>query len=198
MDDSLVKFEFENQPVRVIGEHFVAKDICDVLGLSDANKATLTLDEDEKGTSIIRTPGGNQQMIVVNESGLYTLIFKSRKSAAKRFRKWVTAEVLPSIRRTGQYSVANGPPHDVCLLQAAVERAAAHEAACLRIALHQLAKREGITSVEEFQQLAKESLENGDANPNPELWNVAPPHPETVRRITARMVDSLARRQINS
>lgn len=196
-------FQFEQQSVRIILKDddtpwFVATDVCAVLGIQNSRDAMERLDEDEL-MSVKATSGGqNRDMTVINESGLYTLIMRSRKAAAKRFRKWVTAEVLPSIRRTGQYSVANGPPHDVCLLQAAVERAAAHEAACLRIALHQLAKREGITSVEEFQQLAKESLENGDANPNPELWNVAPPHPETVRRITARMVDSLARRQINS
>lgn len=195
---NLQQYEFEGKEVRVIGEMFVAKDVCDVLGIEKHRDAMSRLDDDERGSVLVDTLGGQQEMAAVNESGLYTLIMRSRKAAAKRFRKWVTAEVLPSIRRTGQYSVANGPPHDVCLLQAAVERAAAHEAACLRIALHQLAKREGITSVEEFQQLAKESLENGDANPNPELWNVAPPHPETVRRITARMVDSLARRQINS
>lgn len=193
---NLQQYKFEGKEVRVIGEMFVAKDVCDVLGIEKHRDAMSRLDDDERGSVLVDTLGGQQEMAAVNESGLYTLIMRSRKSAAKRFRKWVTAEVLPSIRRTGQYSVANGPPHDVCLLQAAVERAAAHEAACLRIALHQLAKREGITSVEEFQQLAKESLENGDANPNPELWNVAPPHPETVRRITARMVDSLARRQI--
>ena len=193
----IAKYTFEEREVRIIDGMFIAKDVCDVLGL-EGRTALLKLDDDEKGVQIVNTPGGQQEMTVINESGLYTLIMRSRKAAAKRFRKWVTAEVLPSIRRTGQYSVGSGPPHDVCLLQAAVERAAAHEAACLRIALHQLAKREGITSVEEFQQLAKESLENGDANPNPELWNVAPPHPETVRRITARMVDSLARRQINS
>lgn len=193
---NLQQYKFEGKEVRVIGEMFVAKDVCDVLGIEKHRDAMSRLDDDERGSVLVDTLGGQQEMAAVNESGLYTLIMRSRKAAAKRFRKWVTAEVLPSIRRTGQYSVANGPPHDVCLLQAAVERAAAHEAACLRIALHQLAKREGITSVEEFQQLAKESLENGDANPNPELWNVAPPHPETVRRITARMVDSLARRQI--
>ena len=131
-------------------------------------------------------------MTVINESGLYTLIMRSRKAAARRFRKWVTAEVLPSIRKTGGYSV--GPPHDSCLLQEAVAKASAHEAACCRIALNQLARQRGITDPEEFAALARESLSNGDANPNPKLWEVAPPHPETVRRVMRRMISALAER----
>ena len=83
---------------------FVAKDVCDVLGLSNVS-ATLAkvLDEDEKGINTIDTLGGKQKMSVVNESGLYSLILRSRKPEAKRFKKWVTSEVLPSIRRHGVY-----------------------------------------------------------------------------------------------
>jgi len=79
---------------------FVAKDVCDVLGLSNVS-ATLAkvLDEDEKGINTIDTLGGKQKMSVVNESGLYSLILRSRKSTAKRFKKWVTSEVLPSVSR---------------------------------------------------------------------------------------------------
>ena len=63
------------------------------------------LDDDEKGVSSIDTLGGVQTMATVNESGLYSLIMGSRKPEAKRFKKWVTAEVLPSIRKTGSYGV---------------------------------------------------------------------------------------------
>lgn len=82
---------------------FVAKDVCDALGLANSRKATASLEDDEKRVSLIVTPSGKQEMTIVNESGLYNLIFQSRKPEAKRFRKWVTAEVLPTIRKYGQY-----------------------------------------------------------------------------------------------
>jgi prophage antirepressor-like protein len=81
----------------------VAKDVCVVLGRSDVSMAISRLDEGEKGASIVCTLGGKQKMAVINESGLYSLIMTSRKPEAKAFKKWVTAEVLPSIRKTGSY-----------------------------------------------------------------------------------------------
>lgn len=84
---------------------FVAKDVCDALEIENSRNATARLDEDEKGVSIVRTPSGEQQMTIVRESGLYNLIFQSRKPEAKAFRKWVTSEVLPSIRKTGRYEL---------------------------------------------------------------------------------------------
>lgn len=102
-------FNENNKPIRVEvvdGEPwFVAKDVCDVLGIENNRNATSRLDDDEKGASIVRTPSGDQQMTTVNESGLYNLIFQSRKPEAKKFRKWVTSEVLPSIRKTGRYEL---------------------------------------------------------------------------------------------
>lgn len=82
---------------------FVAKDVCDVLELTDVNKSVEILDDDEKLIRKIFASGQNRDMIVITESGLYTLIMRSNKPNAKRFRKWVTAEVLPSIRLTGGY-----------------------------------------------------------------------------------------------
>ena len=82
---------------------FVAKDICDILGLTNSRQATSALDDDEKGVISNDTPGGRQAMTVVNESGMYALILQSRKPEAKAFRKWVTSEVLPSIRKYGFY-----------------------------------------------------------------------------------------------
>lgn len=84
---------------------FVAKDICDALSLVNSRKATSSLDDDEKGVSPVVTPSGEQMMTIINESGLYNLIFISRKPEARSFRKWVTNEVLPAIRRTGQYRI---------------------------------------------------------------------------------------------
>lgn len=82
---------------------FVAKDICDILRLTNSRQATSALDDDEKGVISNDTPGGRQAMTVVNESGMYALILQSRKPEAKAFRKWVTSEVLPSIRKYGFY-----------------------------------------------------------------------------------------------
>ena len=84
---------------------FVAKDACDCLELTNVSKACQTLDEDEKGITKVYTLGGSQDMMLISESGLYTLIMRSNKPEAKVFRKWVTSEVLPSIRKTGSYSV---------------------------------------------------------------------------------------------
>jgi prophage antirepressor-like protein len=102
-----VEFEFDTTLVRTIAKEgqawFVAKDVCDILGIADPSMALSRLDEDEKGTTSVGTTAGPREMLTVNESGLYSLIFTSRKPEAKRFRKWVTNEVLPAIRQTGRY-----------------------------------------------------------------------------------------------
>lgn len=82
---------------------FVVKDLCEVLGIVNSRDTTSRLDDDERGVSIVPTSSGAQEMNIVNESGLYNLIFQSRKPEAKQFRKWVTSEVLPAIRRQGFY-----------------------------------------------------------------------------------------------
>lgn len=102
-------FSQEKSPVRVQlinGEPwFVAKDVCEVLGISNNRDAVIRLDDDEKATSVLPTQFGEKVMWLVSESGLYSLIFQSRKPEAKKFRKWVTGEVLPSIRKKGYYGV---------------------------------------------------------------------------------------------
>lgn len=103
-------FNYNGNKVRTIqkdGEPWwVLKDVCEVLGLSSPHKVFDRLDEDEKGRNQIPTHGGEQEMTVVNESGLYNVILRSDKPEAKPFRKWVTSEVLPSIRKNGGY-IAN-------------------------------------------------------------------------------------------
>lgn len=84
---------------------FVAKDVCDVLEISNNRDAVSRLDDDEKATSVLPTQFGAKDMWLINESGLYSLIFQSRKPEAKAFRKWVTSEVLPAIRKKGYYGV---------------------------------------------------------------------------------------------
>ncbi len=108
MNQQLVPFDFEGRPVRVVTDSqgepwFVAADILATIGLD--RKALERLDDDEKGVSSIHTPGGGQEMTTVNEPGLYTLVLGSRKAEAKRFKRWVTHKVLPSIRKTGSYAV---------------------------------------------------------------------------------------------
>jgi prophage antirepressor-like protein len=113
MSTDIIPFCFEAQSVRVVSNNgdpwFVAKDVCEILGYKNPRQVLSThLDEDEKGVQILDTLGGNQELVVISESGLYALIFKSRKPEAKKFRKWVTSEVLPAIRRTGSYAVPAG------------------------------------------------------------------------------------------
>ena len=107
-------FAFEENQVRALlidrCPWFVAADVAGVLQYRNAPDMTRSLDDDEKGTQIVRTPGGNQEMLVINESGLYSAILRSRKPEAKRFKKWVTAEVLPSIRKTGMYAPSAAQP----------------------------------------------------------------------------------------
>lgn len=107
--NELQTFTYNSAQVRTIEKNgepwFVLKDVCDVLGLDSTHKVADRLDEDEKGRNSIPTPGGKQEMTIINESGLYNVVLRSDKPEAKPFRKWVTAEVLPTIRKTGSYSV---------------------------------------------------------------------------------------------
>ena len=115
----LSTFNFENQSIRalVINNEpwFVAKDLCDTLGITNPSKAILNLDDDEKMIStdsnlkLGSAGNGAQSLALVSESGMYTLILRCRDAVKKgsvphRFRKWVTSEVLPQIRKTGSYS----------------------------------------------------------------------------------------------
>ena len=106
---SLLPLNFKGCAVRtvMIGNMpwFVAKDVCEVLELSDVSMSVAKLDDDEKLVQKLFVSGQNRDMIIVNESGLYTLIMRSNKPEARSFRKWVTSEVLPSIRATGQYTM---------------------------------------------------------------------------------------------
>nr|WP_288355421.1 Bro-N domain-containing protein [uncultured Pseudomonas sp.] len=112
---NVIPFKFDQREVRTLlidGEPwFVAADACGSIGIANVSLAVNGradregdgLDADERGIATVNTPSGDQEMLIVNESGLYSLIFKSRKAEAKRFRKWVTSEVLPAIRKHGRY-----------------------------------------------------------------------------------------------
>ena len=105
---NLIPFNYNSNQIRIIvkdGEPwFVAKDVCDILEISNGRDAVSRLDEDEKNTVAITdgTPG-NPNMTIISESGVYALVFTSRKEEAKNFKRWVRKEVIPSIRKHGAY-----------------------------------------------------------------------------------------------
>lgn len=102
-------FPVTGQPVRSLvldGEPwFVAKDTCEVVGIAKYRDAVAQLDEDERVSMTVDTPGGPQQMVFVNEPGVWALMMISRSPQVKPFRRWLSHEVLPAIRKTGSYSV---------------------------------------------------------------------------------------------
>lgn len=106
----LVPFAYGDQPVRTLtidGEPwFVAADVVRILGYSEAAAMTRTLDDDEKGLRTVQTLGGEQSVSIVSEPGLYSAIIRSRIPEAKTFRRWITHEVIPTIRKTGGYGIA--------------------------------------------------------------------------------------------
>ena len=110
MTNALQVFRYKDKQVRTVDHDgevwFVAKDVCVILEIVDYHQAVEVLDEDEKGIGYsIPTPSGMQNMTIINEPGLYKLIFKSRKPEAKSFTRWVTHDVLPTIRKTGSYTI---------------------------------------------------------------------------------------------
>lgn len=82
---------------------FIAKDACDILEIGNTSQALSRLDEDEKNTIILNEGIGNPNKAIVNEFGLYSLVLSSRKPEAKQFKRWITHEVIPQIRKTGSY-----------------------------------------------------------------------------------------------
>lgn len=119
---------FENPEfgkVRVVDQNgdpwFTAKDVCDCLEIGRQQDSTRYLDDDEKGECLVNTPSGEQKMVIISESGLYSLILRSRKPEAKAFKRWVTHDILPSIRKTGGYGVAALPQTYIEALEALVE-----------------------------------------------------------------------------
>ena len=104
---NVIPFTYQDQPVRVVeidGEPwFVLADLCKVLDLAKPSRVAMRIADDMKGAHQVSTPGGTQQMTIVSEAGVYEVVIRSDKPEAAAFRRWITTEVLPSIRRTGQY-----------------------------------------------------------------------------------------------
>ncbi|MCG8620332.1 MAG: phage antirepressor [Desulfobacterales bacterium] len=114
MHNNVIPFDYDSKLVRIVPDEdgnpwWVAKDVCKAIELSDPSKAVRNLEDDEKGTTKVRTLQGLQRVLIVNEPGLYTLIIRSNKPEAKAFKRWITHEVLPSIRKTGGYQIEDSP-----------------------------------------------------------------------------------------
>lgn len=143
-------FNFQSNEVRVVKDDngepwFVAKDVCSVLGLTNSRVAVSPLDEDEKGVSKVYTPSGEQEMCIINESGLYALVIRSNKPNARKFRKWITSEVLPSIRKHGGYIASNGTESVEELYMRAME------------SLHAALERQKAITAEQTKQLEQQA-----------------------------------------
>ncbi|WP_425522671.1 BRO-N domain-containing protein [Xylella fastidiosa] len=119
-----IPFSFDNQSVRVFvldGQPwFAAKDLCSVLRIKNSRKAITVLDASEKGVTSSYTLGGQQELAIVNESGMWTLVLRCRDAVKQgtvpyRVRKWITGEVLPSIRKTGSYTATGTMVNDDAL-----------------------------------------------------------------------------------
>ncbi len=110
-NQSVMERVFEGYEVRAVIDEdgnpwFVAKDVCDVLGIANSRDATSSLGEDKRRTSTTDTLGGKQQVVIISESGLYRLLFQSRKPEAQRFCDWVTDIIIPEVRKTGGFGLA--------------------------------------------------------------------------------------------
>ena len=126
MSNEIQRFEFKGAALRTLTDEngepwFVAKDVCDVLELSNVGQALARLDDDEKSSITLNdgTPG-NPNKAIVSESGLYALVLASRKPEAHEFKRWVTHEVLPQIRKTGGYIPTTDVDDDMTILAKAV------------------------------------------------------------------------------
>ena len=130
MNNEIQKFDFKGAPLRTLTDKagepwFVAKDVCDILGMSNPSMAVTALDKDEVAQIDPKDYLGsenrsNQAVNIVSEPGLYKLIMRSRKPEAKEFQRWVTHEVLPQIRRTGGYIPTDAGDDDMTILAKAV------------------------------------------------------------------------------
>lgn len=185
--NSLQLFQNTNWKVRVVmrdGEPwFVAKDVCDCLDIGNVSQTCSRLDDDERGIISNDTPSGKQEMLVVSEPGLYSLIGSSKKQEAKAFKRWVNHEVLPSIRKTGSYSVTQPQPQIALptnYLEALKALVASEEA--------KLALQAELTSEKEAHEKDNEDFRNGL-----DILNAQKAQISSKREATAMVTASSAR-----
>ena len=132
----------EVRTLAIDGEPWAAAiDVAKALGYKEPQKAIRThVDPEDKGVSKMDTPGGNQEVVIINESGLYSLILSSKLPKARAFKRWVTSEVLSALRKTGSYSVKPEPP------MFEPKRTSVGEIASLLLQIRQIQKAQGTTS----------------------------------------------------
>lgn len=150
-------FQFHTTQIRTVtvdgDPWFVAADIAAALEYRDGANLARILDADEKGTHLVSTPSGNQECTVISESGLYHAVLKSRKPQAKAFRRWVTNDVLPAIRKTGRYAVQATPS-----ATEAPRRPSLVDVRLLRQTLRQIAEVVVPGNVDQFIAFAEERI----------------------------------------
>lgn len=136
---------------------FVGKDVAAALGYKDPTKAARErVDEEDRGVAKIDTPSGEQEMTVINESGLYSLVLSSKLPSAKKFKRWVTSEVLPSIRKTGAYAVPKDYPSALRALADAEEQK-------MKLMAENQRQAQAIADFEPIRQYVDEILESPSA-----------------------------------
>lgn len=152
----VIPFSYEGNPFNAVivdnEPWFVATDLGDTIGLANVASSVAALDDDEKGIHTMDTLGGEQQKLIVSEAGLYSLILRSRKPEAKAFKRWVTHEVLPSIRKRGGY-----------LTPEATEKALTDPDFIIRLATELKAERAKRAEIEAQQQADRPKVLFADA-----------------------------------
>lgn len=120
--EQIVSLTYHGADVRTVekedGLWWVLKDVCGVIGISNHFNVATRLDDDEKALHLVEAPGGKQNTTIINEPGLYNVILRSDKPEAKEFKRWVTHDVLPKIRKTGTYSMQQMTPAELIAAQA--------------------------------------------------------------------------------
>ena len=141
---SLQVFNFDNQEIRFVGDRPVANDVAKALGYAHPSKTISTkVKEKNKGITALVTPGGRQQVMVLEEAGIYQLVFSSKLPSAEKFQDWTFEEVLPSIRKVGSYSVDQLKPPQTYLEALKALVSAEEEKEQLALANAELADKNG-------------------------------------------------------
>ena len=148
----------EIRATHINGEiYFVGKDVAEALGYGNTRQAISThVDEDDKDVHLMDTPSGSQQMTIINESGLYSLVLGSKLPTAKDFKRWVTSEVLPSIRKTGSYTLPRATAREEAMLNNSRARQAALLLRCAKetqIPLHKELLLRGAANIATGQEI---------------------------------------------
>ena len=139
---------------------FVGKDVATALGYKEATKAAREkVDDEDRGVSKIDTPSGTQEMTIINESGLYSLVLSSKLPTAKKFKRWVTSEVIPSIRKTGGYSL----PRDLSRLSPEMQMLKLLTDKAIE---NELAQQEQARQLQQVEQKVEHIRELVGINPN--------------------------------